>query len=535
MELNLTGVTSRDDFERAGILLPTFDVQAMQDRGKRQPRWIHLGPGNIFRVFPARIAHDLLEAGEHWPVTGVVPLDPRERDEQLGAHDLMTLSVTLNPDGSRDMKVIAGLSECVAWARPNDWGRLCDIIEDPGVTLFSMTITEKGYAIHDSAGKVSDAAKADIAEGPDGHHSTTMARLASLLVRRFRAGGHPINMLSFDNFSHNGDKLRASLLEIIRGWVSAGALTDDVRAWVEDSSQVSFPITVIDKITPRPNTDLARELSDLGFVDMDVRSVGGTPLAGFVNAEPTEYLIIEDVLVGDVPDFAAHGVEMASRQVCDDFEHMKVTTCLNPLHTALAVAGVLLGYDTIDSEMRDESLSRLVHRLGWDEGLPVVVDPGIVSPEDFLTEVLEVRFPNRYLPDSPSRIAMDTSQKVPIRFGETVKKYMESGRDLGQLSAIPLVFALWMRYLLAVDDEGNPFEPSPDPLLDELQAHLADVSLGGSDIDIHGALQPILSNASIFGVNLYETPLGDRVEELFALLVAGKGAVRTTLDKEMNS
>ncbi|MGV2516581.1 UNVERIFIED_CONTAM: mannitol dehydrogenase family protein, partial [Bacillus subtilis] len=121
-------------------------------------------------------------------------------------------------------------------------------------------------------------------------------------------------------------------------------------------------------ITPRPNTSVAEELAGLGFEDMGIEMLGRTPLAGFVNAEPTEYLIIEDVLVGEVPDFAAHGVHLTSRQVCDDFENMKVTTCLNPLHTALATAGVLLGFPTIDSEMRDADLRALVERLGWKEG-----------------------------------------------------------------------------------------------------------------------------------------------------------------------
>lgn len=113
MKLNLAQLEGREGFEAAGIELPPFDVSAMQNQGKEHPRWIHLGPGNIFRVFPARIAHDLLAAGEHWPVTAVVPMDPAELELQLGKHDLMTLSVMLNPDGTRDYRVIAGI--CEVW------------------------------------------------------------------------------------------------------------------------------------------------------------------------------------------------------------------------------------------------------------------------------------------------------------------------------------------------------------------------------------------------------------------------------------
>ncbi len=532
MKLNLAGLNDRDSFEAAGVQLPPFDVAAMQEEGKANPRWIHLGPGNIFRVFPARIAHDLLAAGDRWPITAVVPMNPDELAIQLGKHDLMTLSTILNPDGTRDYRVIAGICEGLAWQRPEDFERLTQIVTNPELTLITMTITEKGYAIHDSAGNLSEQASEAIAAGPHKFHANTMANLAGLLVRRFEAGAAPINVISFDNFSHNGDKLRDSVMTIMRGWNEAGLVSDAALAWADDAAAVAFPITVIDKITPRPNASVADELAGLGFEDMGIETLGRTPLAGFVNAEPTEYLIIEDILVGEVPDFAAHGVHLTSREVCDDFENMKVTTCLNPLHTALATAGVLLGFPTIDSEMRDPDLKALVERLGWKEGLPVVVDPGIVKPEDFLREVLEVRFPNRFLPDDPARIAMDTSQKVGIRFGETIKKYINQGRDLGELVAIPLVIANWMRYLLAVDDEGKSFDPSPDPLLEELQGHLDAVVLGG-DVDAHAALEPILSNSAIFGTNLYETPLAARVEELFTKLVAGPGAVRTTLKETL--
>lgn len=537
MELNLSGIADVEAYAAAGIQLPSFDVAMMQEEGKAKPRWVHLGPGNIFRVFPARVAHDLLSDGEHWPITAVVAMDPTELDRQLAKHDLMTLSVILNPDGTRDTKVIASLSEGLAWQREADFARLCEIIADPQVTMVTMTITEKGYAIHDSQGALLPDVLADIATDPLSFHKNTMANLAGLLVRRFNAGAAPINMISFDNFSHNGDKLSASILEVLQGWLAAGLIEQEVLDWVQ-GEQVAFPITVIDKITPRPNEELSEELAALGFTDMQLELLGRTPLAGFVNAEPTEYLIIEDVLVGEVPDLTKYGVILTSREVCDDFEHMKVTTCLNPLHTALAVAGVLLDFSTIDSEMRDPALRAFVERLGWQEGLPVVVDPGIVTPEDFLREVLEVRFPNPFLPDDPRRIAMDTSQKLPIRFGETIKKYLEQEKDLAELKALPLVIALWLRYLLAVDDFGKDFVPSSDPLLEELQAHLAGIKLGfsaeeGHDVDkeIHDAVAPILSNPSIFAVNLHETPLAEYIEKLFKKLIAGTGAVRTTLEE----
>ena len=180
-------------------------------------------------------------------------------------------------------------------------------------------------------------------------------------------------------------------------------------------------------------------------------------------------------------------------------------------------------------EMGDSDLVSLVERIGYVEGLPVVVDPKIIEPRRFLREVLEIRFPNPFMPDTPQRIASDTSQKLPIRFGETIKAYL-ARRDLSisSLTAIPLVFAGWLRYLMGVDDAGSSFEPSPDPRLEELRAHVAGIALGDEG-PFHGRLEPILSDATIFGVNLYDAGLGEIVERRFAELVSAPGAVRRTL------
>ena len=46
-----------------------------------------------------------------------------------------------------------------------------------------------------------------------------------------------------------------------------------------------------------------------------------------------------------------------------------------------------------------------------------------------------------------------------------------------------------------------------------------------------GCLKDILSNPAVFGVNLYDAGLGEKVEFMFAELAAGPGAVRTALVK----
>ena len=224
---------------------------------------------------------------------------------------------------------------------------------------------------------------------------------------------------------------------------------------------------------------------------------------------------------------------MTDRDTVNKVERMKVTTCLNPLHTALAVYGCVLGYTLIADEMKDSQLNKLVHEIGPVEGMPVVTDPGILSPADFVDEVINVRIPNPFMPDTPQRIATDTSQKVGIRYGETIKSYVEKYGDAKKLTAIPLAIAGWCRYLLGVNDEGEKFELSADPMLPELSKVLEGIEVGKPET-YTGQLKSILSNANIFGIDLYQAGIGDKIEEMFKEEIAGPGGVRATLKKYMD-
>ena len=161
--------------------------------------------------------------------------------------------------------------------------------------------------------------------------------------------------------------------------------------------------------------------------------------------------------------------------------------------------------------------------------MPVVVNPGILDPEKFLSECLLERFPNPFMPDTPQRIATDTSQKLPIRYGENFKAHIEKG-DVDKLIYMPLVIAGWLRYLLAVDDNGDKFDPSADPLLTEAQGMLKGIGFGQTDVD-QDRLKEILSNEVIFGTDLVAAGLSGIICKYFNELNAGKGAVRETLKK----
>ena len=101
------------------------------------------------------------------------------------------------------------------------------------------------------------------------------------------------------------------------------------------------------------------------------------------------------------------------------------------------------------------------------------------------------------------------------------------------LKLIPLVYAGWLRYLMAVDDNGNSFEPSSDPLLDTVMPYVAEYELDEAPKDL-SKLDELLKNDKIFGVNLFEAGLADLVKKYFAELSCGLGAVASTVNKYVN-
>lgn len=537
MKLTLQGLANRKEWLQAGFQLPTFDYPAVSARTRKAPCWIHFGCGNIFRAFQARMVQELLDAGVmDRGVTAVSGTNPATIRQSFAPYDNLSILVTLGGDGTLTKTVVGSIMEALPalGQTPEEEARLREIFSSPSLQMASFTITEKGYALRDASGRYLPEVEHDLREGP-GHCQSYLGQVTSLLSTRYRNGRHPLAMVSMDNCSHNGDVLKQAVLAIAEAWEKSGLVSEGFSGWLGDPSCVSFPWTMIDKITPRPDEAIRRMLAEDGVEDLTIRSnVTGSVAAPFVNAEACEYLVIEDAFPAGRPPLEKGGVLFASRETVEKTERMKVCTCLNPLHTALAIFGCLLGYDRMSGEMKDPALVRLALSVGYQEGLPVVTHPGVLDPKQFLREVVTLRIPNPYLPDTPQRIATDTSQKLPVRFGETLKAWLaRPDLSVRDLIWIPLVFAGWLRYLLAVDDAGNPFSPSPDPRLAQLSGILKDFHPGiRPDTDeICRKLSGLFADASLWGVDLNACGLSRKVAENFGRMLAGPGTVRELLQE----
>ena len=535
MELTLNGILkNRQAFEAAGYRLPAFDYEKVSAKTKAEPTWIHFGAGNIFRAFQCNVAQNLLNEGVlDTGIIAVEGFDYEIIEKMYRPHDNLSILATLKADNTVDKTIVGSIMESLILDSSNEteYNRLKEIFAAPSLQMASFTITEKGYAVTDPKGNILPAIEADFGKGPE-KPASYLGKVVSLLYHRYLNGKLPIAMVSMDNFSHNGDKLAAAVTAFADAWCKAGLAEEGFAAYVRDPESVSYPWSMIDKITPRPDASVEAMLNKDGIDGLDaVVTSKNTYIAPFVNAEECEYLVIEDHFPNGKPALEKGGVIYTDRETVDKVEKMKVCTCLNPLHTTLAVYGCLLGYQLISEEMKNPLLKKLVETIGYVEGLPVVVDPGILNPKEFIDTVVTMRIPNPFMPDTPQRIATDTSQKLAIRFGETIKAYLNrEDLNVADLKLIPLVFAGWLRYLMAIDDNGNAFTLSPDPLLDAVTPYVAGYALSREPKDLSG-LDALLRNEKIFGVDLIAIGMADQVKAYFAELSSGVGAVTATLEK----
>ncbi len=492
MHLNLQQLHA-PEWAQKGYDLPKFDVERVRAAA---PRWVHFGAGNIFRSFIACAQQTVLDKGlcDH----GIVVcegFDPEIVERAYRPFDNLSVAVSLKANGGIDKRLVASVVESLTFA---DMARLQEIFASPALQMASFTITEKGY-------------DPKFAHAP----GSLMGTLADLLRHRMRTSAAPIALVSMDNCSRNGEKLQNVIEMLAEG-------DAEFAAYLRE--KVTFPWTMIDKITPRPDPRVAEMLRQDGFEDTElIITARKTYTAAFVNAEEKEYLVIEDNFPNGRPPLEAAGIYFAGRETVSNVERMKVTTCLNPLHTALAVFGCVMGYETICAEMGDPLLKKLVERIGYVEGLPVVVSPGIIDPKTFIDEVVNERLPNVFLPDTPQRIATDTSQKLAIRFGETIKAHVARG-DVDALVGIPLALAGWFKYLSGVGDDGAPFALSPDPRLPLFAEPLTAENAGR-------LIPPVLRDTSIFGLNLEEAGLANRVLAYAQDMLAG--TARAVLEREL--
>ncbi len=190
-------------------------------------------------------------------------------DLTFSSYDNLSTAVTLKHDGHIDFRIVGCIAEVVKaeQRKPEGWARIKEIFRQPCLQIVSMTITEKGYNIMDFSGDYTAQVKREMADS--GLFSeNTMGQICLLLYERYLAGKFPLTLLSLDNVSHNGSLFRESVLAYAEAWTKAGFLPGEFYDYIADESKISFPWSMIDKITPGPDASVAQILSEKGYEDI---------------------------------------------------------------------------------------------------------------------------------------------------------------------------------------------------------------------------------------------------------------------------
>jgi fructuronate reductase len=365
-------------------------------------RLVHLGLGNFFRAHPAWYT---AAASNEWGIAAFTGRSSRGVVEDLNAQDGLYTLISRAADRDR-FEVVGSIARAhtaddhAAWLRS---------FEDPAVAAVTITVTEAGY-LRDAGGGL-DGERPEVAADiealrgdPAALVRTTPARLLAGLAARHRAGGAPVAVVSCDNVAGNGPIVR----RVVRD--AAERAAPDLVDWLDES--VSFVTTMVDRITPRPGPE-------------DVRAVAeetGREDRSPVVTEPFREWVLSGAFPAGRPPW-----EDAGATFTDDvtpFEHRKLWL-LNGAHSFLAYAGSIRSHATVAEAAGDETCR------GWIEQWWTEASRHLDQPADdiaaYRAALLE-RFDNARMQDRLDRIAMDGSQKLPIRIVPVLRAERATGR-----------------------------------------------------------------------------------------------------------
>ena len=167
-----------------------------------------------------------------------------------------------------------------------------------------------------------------------------------------------------------------------------------------------------------------------------------------VVAEPFSQWVIEDDFAADRPAWERAGAVLTRDAAA--WEAVKLRM-LNASHSLLAYLVALPGYDTIAASLTDDRLAAAAESLMVEDVAPTVRVPDGLDLGAYRRQVL-TRFANPALHDRTVQVAMDGSQKLPMRLLGTVRDRLAAG-------AVPrhatLAVAAWMAYVAQASGDSS--------------------------------------------------------------------------------
>lgn len=367
---------------------------------------VHLGLGSFHRSHQAWYTHKLNQAGPQW---GYHSFSGNSRDlvdrlnKQNGKYSLVETESGSNPV----VTTVESIKKCGV---SSDSVVFQNAVADEKTVCVTLTISEAGYSATKNDGAIQ--------------------RLSAALYKRFKLSAAPLSVISCDNLPNNGDTTRASVLE------ASEVYDSDFRDWI--SSNLSFPNTMVDRITPNPKDDLA---------DLVELSTGFQDLAPVLTESFSEWFIEGS------PNKTLPAWEQVGAKYVEDispYENRKLWL-LNGAHSLMAYMGKLHNLENVRDAMNDSKVSNSVEEL-WSEVSSILPAEGL---EDYISQ-LRLRFDNPHIDHSLAKISQNGPSKLTTRCLPVMKK---RAKKLGAHSpALAMTVASWIIYLAGNSASGLDLE-----------------------------------------------------------------------------
>jgi mannitol 2-dehydrogenase len=418
------------------------------DRSKLRESIVHIGLGHFHRAHQVAYLEDLLNRGiadSGIFEMNIVPDSFPVADILAGQDHLYTL-ITKNPAGEAGVKITGAIKGYLNASA--DKGRGVARLADDRTDLVTLTVTENGYYYDKKTGApdLNDPAVRNDLEKPSDPR-TAAGFIAAALALRYKNGRKPLTVMSCDNIPANGAVLKTGVLAFCR------ELYPDIVPWIGE--KVSFPCSMVDRITPGTTKELISELEErYGVSD-------GWPVCG----EDFIQWVLEDDFRTPVPDYAAAGVQVVKD--VEPYEFMKMRL-LNGSHAALGFTSYLMGFRMVDEAITNPLIGRFIRDHYMEEVTPTLAPvPGIDLKS--YKDTLVSRFSNKNIADTILRLT-DFS---PVRFTNFVLKPLSNTiqRRLPH-KAVTFAVAGCARFLTGTDEKGNPI-PINNVDAEELKAAAA--------------------------------------------------------------
>ena len=422
---------------------------------------VHLGPGAFHRAHQAVYTENAMNlSGGNWGICGVSLRSATARDVLAEQDNLYTLAIL---DKKVSYQVIGAIKEILVASEQG-----ADVIarmSAKSTKLVTLTITEKGYCLA-SDGSL-DLYHADIKHdlaNPTMPISAIGFIVESLKQRKLNSVS-AFNVLSCDNVSGNGDKLRRAVLDY------AQQLDTSLKAWIDEN--VAFPNSMVDSITPKTESYTVESVS---------KAIGLQDNWPIQREEFTQW-VIDNNWQGERPNW--EGVGVIFTDDVEGFEKAKLRL-LNCLHSTLAYAGSLAGFETVFDVTSDKGFHQFITKLATEEIIGSFIPPKELDVKAYSNDIIQ-RFLNPSIRHLLAQIAFDGSQKIQMRILPIIEDNLALGRSTKLLS---LSLACWFEFIC------NALKECRD-IVDPLASNFVSMPKLLSN-DVHEVVDAFLSIESIF-------------------------------------